>query len=319
MITTPCNPDASPQVRKVLEYLGELEGKGILTGQHTQTLAQPELARIEKITGKLPAICGFELLAYSPNIRRDTADAECLKEVDEAAGTLEKAWEWADRGGLLTFTWHWFSPLGGRSKSFYTENTDFDARKALVEGTDEHAAFCRDLDAIAELLLSFCRKNIPILWRPFHEAEGDWFWWGARGVQTARELYRFMYRYYTRKYHLNNLIWIWNSPVPEGYVGDDVCDIISRDIYPPAHRHGDFRQAYEKLREITEADKGAALAETGVIPDVDALVKSGTPWLWYMTWSNDFALTEEFNGYDKLYELYHHPYAVTRDKLPVLY
>ena len=74
MRTIPCNPNAQPEVKEVLEYLSQIEGKGILTGQHTQTMEQPEIWRIEKLTGKLPAICGFELLSYSPNIRRETAD-----------------------------------------------------------------------------------------------------------------------------------------------------------------------------------------------------------------------------------------------------
>ena len=76
MRTIPCNPNAQPEVKEVLEYLSQIEGKGILTGQHTQTMEQPEIWRIEKLTGKLPAICGFELLSYSPNIRRETADEE---------------------------------------------------------------------------------------------------------------------------------------------------------------------------------------------------------------------------------------------------
>ena len=102
MRTIPCNPNAQPEVKEVLEYLSQIEGKGILTGQHTQTMEQPEIWRIEKLTGKLPAICGFELLSYSPNIRRETADEECLMEVDENTGTLEKAWKWAERGVLST-------------------------------------------------------------------------------------------------------------------------------------------------------------------------------------------------------------------------
>lgn len=235
MRTIPCNPNAQPEVKEVLEYLSQIEGKGILTGQHTQTMEQPEIWRIEKLTGKLPAICGFELLSYSPNIRRETADEECLKEVDENTGTLEKAWEWAERGGLMTFTWHWFSPLGGNDKSFYAEKTDYDAAKAVMEGTPEHEALCHDLDHIAGVLQPFCDRHIPILWRPFHESEGEWFWWGAKGPEVAAELFRFMFRYYTQHHHLDNLIWVWNSPLPEGYVGDEYCDIISRDLYTEPH------------------------------------------------------------------------------------
>ena len=315
----PVNQNAIKEVKDVLAYFTKIEGKGIITGQHTQTMEQEELARIFEVTGKLPALCGFELLAYSPNIRLENASRECITEVERNRGTLAKAWEWAKKGGLITFTWHWFSPLGGNDKAFYTENTDFDPEEALKEGTPEHAAMCRDLDEMASLLQPFCDKHIPILWRPFHESEGEWFWWGRKGPDVAKELFRFMYQYYTQKHSLNNLIWVWNSPLPEGYVGDEYCDFISRDIYPPAYSYGAFQERYEELQKLTGTKKGAALAETGIIPDADELLKCQTPWLWYMTWSGDFTLTEKYNEYEALNKLYQHEYAITLDKLPKLY
>ena len=194
MLTKPVNPRALPCVHRLLTYLHDVEGRAILSGQHTQSMAQEELAHIQRVTGKLPAVCGFELLGYSPNIRLETAGEACVTEVLENRGTLDKAWEWAKRGGILTFTWHWFSPMGGRDKSFYAENTDFDARQAVLPGTAENAALLQDLDHMAELLQPFCEAEIPILWRPFHEADGIWFWWGAKGAETARALYRLMFR-----------------------------------------------------------------------------------------------------------------------------
>lgn len=316
MITRLCNPNAQVEAVALMDYLASIEGRGILTGQHTQSIPQEELACIQRETGKLPALCGFELLGYSPNIRLDDADEACITEVLENRGTMHTAWEWAARGGIITFTWHWFSPLGGRDKSFYASNTDFDAEKALQPGTPERAAFYHDLDHMAALLQPLCDAHVPVLWRPFHEADGKWFWWGAKGGATARELYRAMFRHYTQHHHLDNLIWVWNSPNPAGYVGDEYCDIISRDIYPPAHEHGDFAAQYAELMRITAVDKGAALAETGIIPDPEAMAKAKTPWLWYMTWSHEFALTENFNSFDALRKLYQHAWSITLDKLP---
>lgn len=316
MITIPVNPNATPRARMLMAYLGSVEGRRILTGQHTLTMAQEELHHIEAVTGRLPAVCGFELLSYSPNIRLETGDEACVREVLENRGTLQRAWEWARRGGILTFTWHWYSPLGGQDKSFFSKNTDFDAAQALIACTAEHEALCHDLDHMAALLKPFCDADVPILWRPFHEAEGNWFWWGVKGPAVAKELYRFMFRYYTQHHHLDNLIWVWNSPLPEGYVGDDCCDIISRDMYPQPHAHGAFEHKLEELRCITKADKGAAIAETGVIPDPDALQQTHTPWLWYMTWSGGFVLTEDHSTFAMLNKLYHHEYALTLDQLP---
>ena len=316
---TPVDPNATEEVKKVLSFFADIEGKGIITGQHTQTCEQEELDKIFEVTGKLPALCGFELLSYSPNIHLETAGDACIREVEKNRGTLKKAWEWAEKGGLITFTWHWFSPLGGRDKSFYSENTDFDPVKALQADTPEHTAMCKDLDTMASLLQPFCDRHVPIIWRPLHESEGDWFWWGSKGPETARELFRFMYRYFTQKHGLHNLIWVWNSPLAEGYVGDEYCDVISRDIYPPAYAYGAFREKYTELMQITKTHKGAALAETGILPDADELIRTKTPWLWYMTWSNEFVLSEKHNEYHALRKLYLHEYAITLDKLPKLY
>lgn len=311
---TPINPNASKEVKDLLNYFESIQGNGILTGQHTQTIEQKELSHIEQKTGKLPTVCGFELLAYSPNIRYETCDEVCLKEVYENRDTLKKAYEWAARGGIVTFTWHWYSPIGGHDKSFYTEKTDFDASLVLVKGTPEREAFYHDMDVMAELLRGFQEKRIPILWRPFHEANGKWFWWGAKGQEVVRELYRLMYHYFTDVKRLNNLIWVWNNDVKEGYVGDEYCDILSADYYPPAYNHTPLKEQYNLLRSISST-KPLAIGEIGPLPDISAMKEAGTDWLWFMMWSNDFACTDRFTTDETFKEQYNHPYAINLDEI----
>lgn len=317
MIKT-ANPNASKEVIQVLEYLESIRGKGLITGQHTLTMAQEELHYIEKVTGRLPALCGFELLAYSPNINFSTCDDAALKELRENEGTLARAYEWADKGGLLTFTWHWYSPIGGVDKAFYSKNTEFDASKVLLKGTPERAAFYHDMDVMAELLQGFADKHIPILWRPFHEAEGDWFWWGAKGMEVAAQLYRLMFDYYTKEKHLDNLIWVWNNPRPEGYVGDAYCDIVTADFYPPAHQHTSMKKQLEALKQVT-ANKPYAIGEIGVIPDLEAVRDEKADWLWFMMWSGVFVLEETYNTAEIYQKQYNSAYAITLDQLPKLY
>ncbi|MBP3541004.1 MAG: beta-mannosidase [Clostridia bacterium] len=318
-MTTPCNPNALPCVRRMMEYLGNLSGKGILTGQHTKTRAMEELHHIEKITGKQPALLGFELLSYSPNINYLDTDEECMAEVEGNYGTLRQAWEWAAQKGVLTFVWHWFSPLGGHGKAFYTQNTDFDASLALVEGTPENKALVSDMDMMAGLLRPFCDASVPILWRPFHEAEGSWFWWGAKGADTVKGLWRLMYDRFTNLHGLNNLIWVWNAPDPDRYPGDDVVDIISRDMYPPAHQHEAHVEKFEELRQITRKKKIALIGEIGTIPSAEILARERAEWVSYMTWCNEFCLTEDYTDNETLRAMYRHPWAVTKDSLPELY
>ena len=317
MITT-ANPNATKEVKAVLEYFESIRGKGLVTGLHTQTREQEELKFIEKETGKLPALCGFELLAYSPNINWESCDEVCLKELRENEGTLQQAYEWAEKGGLLTFTWHWYSPIGGVDKAFYAQNTDFDAAKVLEEGTPERAAFYHDMDVMAELLQGFAKKHIPILWRPFHESEGQWFWWGVKGMDVARQLYRLMFDYYTKEKQLDNLIWVWNNPRPEGYVGDEYCDIVSADYYPPAHQHTSMKKELDSLKEVT-VNKPYAIGEIGTVPDVAAVEKEGADWLWFMMWSKEFVLADTYNLAEEYRRQFNATYAITLDKLSKLY
>lgn len=318
-IFTTVNPNAQDCVKNVMKYLSDITYKQIITGQHTQTMAQEELSHIEKVTGKLPALVGFELLSYSPNINYFDTDDECMKEVTENYGTLKKAWEWAEKKGLITFTWHWFSPLGGRSKAFFTDNTDFDAAKAVIDGTAENIALISDMDMMAGLLRPFCDKHIPILWRPFHEGDGNWFWWGAKGAEPLKKLWKIMYDRFTNIHKLNNLIWVWNAPSPECYPGDDTVDIISRDMYPPEHEHTSQSEMYYDLMKITKQSKITIIGETGTLPSAKAIAEERVGWASYMTWSQVFCLTEKFNTNDALKEMYSSPYSVTKDKLPVLY
>ncbi len=317
--TTPTNPNAQVCVKNVLNYLGEISDDRIVTGQHTQTMAMEDLEVIRRETGKEPALLGFELLSYSPNINYLDTDEECMTEVLENYGTLKRAWEWAEQKGLITFTWHWFSPLGGRSKSFFSENTDFDAEKAATPGTPEYRAMVSDMDMMAGLLRPFCDKQIPILWRPFHEADGIWFWWGAKGAEPVKKLWRIMYQRFTEVHGLNNLIWVWNAPKPEFYPGDNVVDIISRDIYSGQHVCSAYEDECGELAKITKLPKIALIGETGCLPDPDEIHEKQIPWATYMTWSRDFCRTEEFNTFDYLRRVYASPYAVTKENLPVMY
>lgn len=318
-IFIPRNGNAQACVKDVMKYLSDISCEKIITGQHTQTMAQEELHYIEQVTGKQPALLGFELLSYSPNINYSDTDDECMTEVVENYGTLKRAWEWAEKKGLITFTWHWFSPLGGRSKSFFSNNTDFDAEKAVIDGTPENIALILDMDAMAGILRPFCDKQIPILWRPLHEGDGNWFWWGAKGAEPLKKLWRIMYDRYTNVHKLNNLIWVWNSPDPAGYPGDDTVDIISRDLYPPAHLHTAHTDELAQLKKITPQRKLCLIGEIGTLPSAEALSAEKAEWVSYMTWCGEFCTTEKYTTDAALRALYSHPWAITKDRLPELY
>jgi mannan endo-1,4-beta-mannosidase len=289
----PCNSSMIIEARKVLNYFAEINHKKIITGQHTQTVGQEELAHIKKITGYYPKIVGYELLALSQNINPES-DKECLEEVEDNKGTMQVAM-YDKSKSILTFTWHMFSPLYGCGKSFYAKNTTFDVRKILCgDETEEYTAFMNELDHMAKVLKHFKEMKKPILFRPFHEADGDWFWWGKYGVEYAKDLYIMMYNYFVEEKGLNNLIWVWNSI--GAYPGDEYVDIISVDCYGEEKDSKTcYIDKYNELLEKVSKDKLVALAECDVIPDIEELKENHFPFIYYMTWSKEFALTEKYN------------------------
>lgn len=308
----PVNENASKGARKLLAFLEEQAGHRIITGQHTQTVPMEEISYIKEVTGKEPKLRGFELLGYSPNINYQDAGKECLTEVEENKGTLQEAMRFAmESDGILTFTFHWFSPLGGGDKSFYSENTDFDPERVLLPESRERDAFFHDLDRIAELLLPFAEKDIPILWRPFHEADGEWFWWGRKGAKVAGELFKLMYDRFVEKFQLDNLLWVWNGGTAEGYPGDDYVDVVSIDVYFETYRKTDYREEYEALVQATSRNKVAALAEVGLLPDMEMMERSKVPFAYFMVWSKEFCIGEKHNSVENLKKVYQSPYVVT--------
>ena len=124
------NPNATQAAKQLLNELSEIAGKSIVTGQHTQTIPMEEIDYIKEVTGKEPKLRGFELLAYSPNINYEDVGEECLTEVYENRGTVDTAIEWARKtGGIVTLSFHWFSPIGGRDKSFYAKTLNLMLKK----------------------------------------------------------------------------------------------------------------------------------------------------------------------------------------------
>lgn len=310
----PVNRNASPEAAELLRYLADTAGKKIIAGQHTQTNPMEEIDYIRNVTGgPEPRLRGFELLSYSPNINEADASPGCLLEIRDNRGTVDTALKWAEEnpGGIVTLSFHWFSPVGGRDKSFYSANTDFDPERVLVPGTDERRAFFRDMDVIAGELDRFRQRHIPVLWRPFHESDGTWFWWGRKGPGIARELYKLMFYYYTEERCLDNLLWVWNCRTADGYPGDSYADIISVDIYLDHYIPTDYADDYFKLISETTERKVAALAEVGYLPDVRLLRKSHVPWAYVMLWSKEFCMGEKYNTRERMRDFYLDPYTDT--------
>lgn len=311
------NKKASDKCKQLMNFFNTIYGKQIITGQHTAAANGPELEFILNTTGNLPAIRGFDFLSYSHATVTENPSQHKIVELEENEGSVEKAIEWAtSQNGIVTFCWHWYAPTGGRDKSFYTEKTTFDLNVGLTAGTKENIALLNDLDAIAYELKKLQDEDVPVLWRPLHEADGGWFWWGAKGPEAYKKLYHLMYDRYTNYHQLHNLIWVWNAPNPDWYPGDAFVDIAGMDTYVPSGQYGPLKLLFDVTFEITKREKPVALTENGAIPDPDLLITSKTPWLWYMTWYGDFVFDGKSTSIEHLTKVYNHHYCITLKDLP---
>lgn len=310
------NPKATPEAQQVMDFFASIYGRYIITGQHTSAASGPEIDYIYEVTGHYPAMRGFDLLSYSHATDTDNASQSAIDEIANNRGTIEAAIEWATkRKGLVEICWHWFSPLKGRDKSFYTEHTDFDLKAALEPGTPEYDALLKDLDTIALELGRLRDLNIPVLWRPLHEADGRWFWWGAQGPEPFIKLFRWMHDRYTNHFGLHNLIWIWNAPDPAWNPGLNVVDLVGADIYVERGNYGPLTCGYEHMVRLVEGTKPIALTENGPIPDPDLMLASESPWLWFMPWWGEWCMDPAVTSQAHLRHVYNHPQTITLAEL----
>lgn len=180
-------------------------------------------------TGKTPALLAVDLMDYTPS-----------RVEHGARGTsVEDAIAHHARGGIVSVLWHWNAPAGLYDTAeqpwwsgFYTRATDFDVSRAMADQTNaNYTLLVRDVDAIAAQLRRLRDAGVAVLWRPLHEAEGAWFWWGAKGPEPCKKLWAMVHDRLTNHHGLDNLIWVWNSARPEWYPGDETVDILSADVY----------------------------------------------------------------------------------------
>lgn len=301
------NENASRETVELFDFLNSQKGKVIISGQQDIN----EANWIYENTGKYPVIVGFDFYDYTGS----------KKALGWESKQIEQAIKWYDKGGIVTFSWHWLAPqdkdgtFSNWKNGFYTESTDFDIEQTLNNTDSEgYKILIKDIDSIAVELEKLQKKNIPVLFRSLHEAEGGWFWWGAKGPESTKKLYRLMYNRLVNHHKLNNLIWVWNSLDPKWYPGDDYVDIISYDSYPSEIDHGTQSIKFNLAKSLGKGKKLVAMSENGPIPNPDLLKSNKVSWSWFMTWREEFIRSEDYNRIDYLKYVYSHKYVLTLDE-----
>ncbi len=290
------NPNADEQTAEIYSYICSLTGSNVLSAQQESTWmgsVDYEVDYIYNRTGKYPAMRGLDYMN------------------DDFAGVNERAVKWWNDGGLVTICWHTGYDFNGEwNEALKTEISDWDA--VLTEGTEENKAFLEGMDKAAKALLELQEQGVTVLWRPFHEFDGAWFWWGKGGSENFIKLWRMMYDRYTNHWGLNNLIWVLGysgngKNYQEWYPGDEYCDIVGADSY-----NGGAQGKLCKQIEKFVTDKPLCFHECGVNPTVEELQEVN--WTYFMTWHTDYIVLK--NDADALKTLYNSDYVITKDELP---
>ena len=346
IITTACSPqpesstglsdpNATPEARELYAKLSRISGSHTLFGHHN-TLAygyswvdeldksgQPAPFRsdVKDVAGSYPALFGWDAAALFPEDRSE----ESLKEAYDTQ--LRYAQESLAGGGVITYSWHMRNPVTGGS--FYDKTP---AIYAMLPGGEQHESYKADLDRLALFFQDLAPH--PIIFRPFHEHNGDWFWWCKPFTNEEEfiQLWRFTQEYMRDEKGLHHLIWAFSpdrSRLPLeslkedyfwGYPGDDYIDILGLDNYwDLGHKANETSLEQQKKDFVTsltimgqlavEKRKLTALTEAGyeTIPNptwwTDVVLASlgANEWtarsVYFMVWRNANREREQIEHY----------------------
>lgn len=273
---------------------------------------------VKDVCGSHPGLLGLDLggIELQDSCNLDGLDFNYIR----AAAVAHR-----ERGGIVTFSWHARNPL--------TEGDAWDVSSAevvasVLEGGEKHALFLSWLDRAADFLSSLKTvegETVPVIFRPWHEHTGSWFWWGRNlcSVDEYTALWRLTHDYLVSERGLTNLVWAYSpgggsdeAVYMERYPGDDIVDVLGVDIYQYtapgeeladsgrrlAEQVGDALGYMERLGR--EHGKVIALTETGLesIPDptwwTEVLLPAVErhPVAYVLTWRNAWDRDEHFYG-----------------------
>lgn len=309
------DPDATKGAKEVLNYIRHLsEGKDrhVLSGQFLDfepnaTLAIPEA--IHAASGKWPAFIGVDYINFKERrISSDVADKVAL--------------EYWKLGGLVQIETHLTNPEN--TKDIGLNDKGVRLPDILKSGTPANIAWLKELDDVAAGLGRLQDEGVVVMWRPFHEMNGGWFWWGAKPPAEFKALWKQMFTYFTEVKHLHNLIWIYGPNMgPDTaayYPGDGFVDLVGVDAYT------DFVDAKHILGfdALLKTDKPIGFSEYGphgasnppgdfdFTRFADGLAANFPQASFFMVWNAKWTPSANL----KAKEFYNDPSIVTRDDLP---
>ena len=241
------DPQATAQTKALFQNLHSHMAKGVLVG-HQDDLAygvgwqyQPGRSDIKDVTGDYPAVFGWEL---------GNLELDLPKNLDGVPFDSMRQYIQFGRsnGAIITVSWHLHNPLTGASAWDPARGTV----ASLLPGGEKHALYNQWLDKLAVFFASLKDADgqpVPVIFRPYHEWNGDWFWWGKSHCSSEdfKALFRHTVLYLRQQKKLHHLLIAFNpdrfaseADYLDRYPGDDVVDVVGFDIYQRDSDHAKF-------------------------------------------------------------------------------
>lgn len=306
---SPADKNAIKLVQDELNYFNNLQNtKKVLSGQFIGWLGEEDVNKFQTIyamSQKYPAIMSSNYADFGKNIF----------EFDSTNTYLINQWY---SGGLIEVGIHFNNPTNNE----WDINTPVDFNKVIKFGTNENINFNIQLDRISIGLQELQNANTAVLFRPFMESNGYWFWWGQKDKDDFINLWKYTFNYLTEFKHLHNLLWVYSINVGYGdvlsyYPGDDFVDIVGLDYYSS---DGVFEETVE-YRQLLKIGKPIVLSELGQCRSsgfncypkdahkiIESIEKNMPMIVYWNNWNGDWALDEHFN----VYKLLSNPKVINR-------
>jgi mannan endo-1,4-beta-mannosidase len=305
----PVNPAASESTKNLLAYLYSLSGKMTISGQHDYLESPDEWShQVKTITDKYAGIHGYELGAIMNQSDNKIAS--------QRADVVDSAIQWYKAGGIVTISYH--ASLPGTCACWSNIQKSLSQKEfneIITPGTVQYKLLIADLDKAAVYLKQLRDTGVPVLWRPYHEMNGGWFWWGKKNNYAL--LWQIMYDRFVNYHKLNNLLWVWSPNAPNAsadkydltYPGADKVDVLAADVYGSTS-DGKY---YTDLLHLANG-KPIAIGENGQLPNPAIFTKDQNKWVYMMTWGK---LLSESNSTSTIRAFYNSNAILTRDELNI--
>lgn len=332
----PANRHATPATAQVLQVFHDLRREGrVLSGQFTNFGRRADLRlprAIARRTGRWPGLIGVDYADFSirSGARRSTqwlmnavsrARFDLVREdglsIARANRTALRYWQ---AGGLVTVGVHFTNPANPHGGGL--RDREVDVAALLRRGPTRQRWFAQ-LDAIADGLAQLRDAGVVVLWRPFHEVNGDWFWWGKPAPAVFHDIWQELFEHYSTRRQLDNLLWVY-SPVsgPDAhlcYPGDRFVDLVGLDAYTNAVN----RDGIAGYPALARTGKPFGLSEFGPHSSfnppgdfdfsgfVPALQRDFPRACYFMAWNANWSPVHNRNARS----LFRHPAVANRDEV----